>query len=178
MKVLILHGSARKAGNTGILAESFGRGAKDGGHEVEKIWLKEKNVGDCLGCCACQQNRGVCIQRDDMQELYGKIAEADVVALASPVYFYTWTSLMKKTLDRTYAMRANLQNTRFVLLTAGDGVEKDMDTIVDSYHKYLSYFEGENIVDGGCIIASRATSPQDTRSSKAAEDAYLLGRQL
>ena len=53
MKVLVIHGSMRKNGNTGILADEFIRGAQEAGHETGKVELRDKTFGDCYGCRAC-----------------------------------------------------------------------------------------------------------------------------
>ena len=91
-RILVLVGSPRRRGNTDCLADAFIRGAQEAGHETEKIYLKDKKVSGCLGCGACQRNGGSCVQKDDMQEIYEKWLAADAVVLASPVYFYTWSS--------------------------------------------------------------------------------------
>ena len=88
-KVLILSGSPRKAGNSDMLCDEFLRGAVDAGHEVEKIRIAEKKIGYCSGCYYCQQTGGVCAKKDDMAELLQKMIDADVIVLASPVYFYS-----------------------------------------------------------------------------------------
>ena len=87
--VLILMGSPRKKGNTSILCDEFARGAEDAGHKVERIDVISKKIAGCLGCNGCQRNSGTCVQKDDMQEIYQKINDADIVVLASPVYYYT-----------------------------------------------------------------------------------------
>lgn len=69
-KVLILMGSPRKNGNTAKPSAEFALGVRDSGADVTEITLKDKNIGDCLGCCTCQNNGGQCVQRDDMQEIY------------------------------------------------------------------------------------------------------------
>ena len=87
MKVLILHGSAHKNGTTEQLADEFARGAADAGHEVSSIKLRDKTIRDCTGCGACQVNGGKCVQKDDMAEICREMLAADVIVLASPVYF-------------------------------------------------------------------------------------------
>ena len=73
MKVLVIHGSMRKNGNTGILADEFIRGAQEAGHETEKVELRDKTFGDCFGCRACHNNGGTCVQKDDMAEVLEKV---------------------------------------------------------------------------------------------------------
>lgn len=118
-QVLVLVGSPRKKGNTDWLADEFIRGAQEAGHGVEKIYLKDQKINGCLGCGACQRNGGSCVQKDDMGDIYEKWLAADVVVLASPVYFYTWSAQMKTVLDRTFAMEQNVKGTDFYLISAG-----------------------------------------------------------
>lgn len=82
-KILILEGSPRKNGNTDLMAQEFAVGATEAGHKVEKIYIKDKTIKGCLGCGACQRNGGSCVQKDDMTEIYEKIAAADAVVFAS-----------------------------------------------------------------------------------------------
>ena len=70
-------------------------GARESGHRAEKIFLRDRNIGYCIGCEACHQNNGVCVQKDDMTEIREKMLAADVIVLASPIYFYTMTAQME-----------------------------------------------------------------------------------
>jgi len=179
MKILVLHGSARKNGNTGILADEFARGAKDAGHEIIKIELKEKTIKDCMGCEACQTNGGKCVQKDDMTSIYKEMIEADVIAFASPVYFYTWTSLMKRVLDRTFALQTLLTNKKFYLISAGGAPEeKYMQTMFDSYRQYISCFGGEGNKDEGILMAYGMNAPSDVQNTDYMQMAYDLGNKI
>ena len=93
--ILILSGSPRKGGNSDILCDRFMEGARESGHRAEKVFLRDKNIGYCIGCEACHQNNGVCVQKDDMMEIREKMLAADVIVLASPIYFYTMTAQME-----------------------------------------------------------------------------------
>ena len=101
--VLILEGSPRANGNSAILSEAFAKGAKEAGCSVEAICVARKKVAGCLGCNACYRNGGTCVQKDDMAEIREKMLAADVIVLASPIYFYSMTAQMKAVIDRTYA---------------------------------------------------------------------------
>ena len=68
MKVTVLVGSPRKGGNTELMVDEFVKGAKEVGHEVEKILLADKNVGGCKACEYCFAHDGECVQKDDMTE--------------------------------------------------------------------------------------------------------------
>ena len=82
--VLILSASPRKGGNSDLLCDQFARGAEEAGHKVEKIRVQEKKISSCLACYGCR-NTGVCVQKDDMQEVYPLLDEAEMIVLASPV---------------------------------------------------------------------------------------------
>ncbi|MDO4555638.1 MAG: flavodoxin family protein [Lachnospiraceae bacterium] len=177
--VLLLLGSPRKNGNTSFLASEFARGAKENGAQVESVFLREKEMKDCLGCGVCQQNGGSCIQKDDMEVIYQQMRKADVIVFATPVYFYSWTSYMKRLIDRTFAVEKLLENKTFCLLCAGAATEESyMQTLCDSYEKYISCFRGEGNRNGGVVIACGTNMPKDTEGSEAAEKAYQLGKKL
>ena len=93
--ILILSGSPRKGGNSDILCDRFMEGARESGHRAEKVFLRDKNIGYCIGCEACHQNNGVCVQKDDMAGILEKMIAADVIVMATPVYFYTMDAQMK-----------------------------------------------------------------------------------
>lgn len=177
--VLIIKGSPRKQGNTSLLAEEFSCGAKDAGHEVKEVLLKEKKIGDCLGCGACQKNGGHCVQKDDMTEIYEALMYADVIVFASPVYFYTWTSLTKRMIDRTYAVEPLLKNKTFYLLSAGAAPEESyMQTMIDSFRQYVSCFRAGGNKEGGYLFACGTGAPGDVKEMPVLEKAYRMGNEL
>ena len=98
-KVLILTTSPRRNSNSDALAEAFARGAAESGCEVELISLRGKELRFCQGCFACQKS-GKCVIRDDMQEIVPKMEQADVLAFATPIYYYEMSGQMKTLLDR------------------------------------------------------------------------------
>ena len=101
-KILVLSGSPRKGGNSDYLCDRFIAGAQEAGHEAAKIFISGKKVGYCRACYACK-NTGKCVQKDDMEEILAKMLAADVLVLASPVYFYSIDAQIKTVLDRTLA---------------------------------------------------------------------------
>ena len=85
---VVLMGSVRKGGNTDLLVQAFAEGAEKN-NTVEIISAADYKVNPCIGCNTCFEREGNrCFQEDEMQEIYGKLKEADVLAIASPVYFY------------------------------------------------------------------------------------------
>lgn len=179
MNVIVLHGSMRKNGNTGLLSDEFLRGAAGHGHTVEKIELKDKRINDCLGCAACQKNGGICVQQDDMAEIYEIMRAADVIALACPVYFYTWTSLMKRMIDRTFAIEKSLTHKKFYLISAAAAPDEECaQSIVDAFRQYIGCFCGEGNAVGGWVIGCNTRLPGDVTGSPAMMQAYSLGNRI
>ena len=126
---LILSGSPRRGGNSDILCDRFMEGARESGHRAEKDFLRDKNIGYCLGCEACHQNNGVCVQKDDMAEILGKMIAADVIVMATPVYFYTMDAQMKTLIDRCVARYTEISNKAFYFIaTAADGSAHPQET--------------------------------------------------
>ncbi len=103
MKVLGLFGSPRRGGNTDLLLEEALKGAQTEGAEVERLYLTDFNIIPCRECLQCY-NEGNCIILDDMQKIYPKLLEADVIILASPVFFYNVTAWAKALIDRCQAL--------------------------------------------------------------------------
>ena len=112
-KVLILSGSPRKGGNSDVLCDEFMRGAAEAGNEVIKIRVAEKKIGFCSTCYYCRQSCGVCTKKDDMADILQKMIDADVIVLASPVYFYSIDAQMKALIDRTLARWTEVKNKEF-----------------------------------------------------------------
>lgn len=99
-KVLVISTSPRKGGNSDVLADEFVRGAQEGGNSVEKVTLYDKTIGFCKGCLACQSTRR-CVIHDDADTIAQKMLTADVIAFATPIYYYGMCGQMKTMLDRS-----------------------------------------------------------------------------
>jgi len=105
MKVLGILGSPRRGGNTDILLEEALRGAEEGGAEVDRIYVTEYSITPCKECHGCDQT-GQCVILDDMGKIYPKLLEADLIILASPIFFYGVTAWAKALIDRSQAFWA------------------------------------------------------------------------
>lgn len=176
-QILIIKGSPRKSGNTSAMADAFVRGTSENKNIITEVVLKDKTIGDCMGCGACQRNGGVCVQKDDMAEIYDAMKKADVIVLASPVYFYTWTSLMKRMIDRTFAVEPFLTDKTFYLISTGAAPEeKYMQTMIDSFRQYISCFRAGGNEAGGILFAYGTNGPSDVKNMSALEEAYQMGK--
>lgn len=175
-KVLILSGSPRKGGNSDILCDEFLRGAREAGHQVEKVRPTEKKIAPCLGCYYCASHGGECVRRDDMADLLQQMIDADVIVLASPVYFYSINAQLKAVIDRFYANNEALMGKKkAVFLTAmadedqktASGANASFDLMAD----YLGWEIVGRLNVGGCSTA-------DDLRKKDLTAAYELGKNL
>ena len=103
MKVLSINGSRRKTGNTAHLIASILNSAKNGQAETESVFLGDYNIGACTGCEGCRSS-WECVIKDDFAQIVKKTDEADGIVLASPTYWYSVTSDMKRFIDRCYSL--------------------------------------------------------------------------
>ena len=178
-QILILKGSPRKHGNTSAMADAFVRGANENGNIITEIVLKDKTIGDCIGCAVCQTNGGSCVQNDDMTEIYEAMKKAEVIVLACPVYFYTWTSLMKRMIDRTFAVEPVLEKKTFYLLSAAAAKEeKHVQIMIDSFREYISCFGENGSEEGGIFFAFNTRKPSDVDTMSVLEEIYAAGKRV
>ena len=105
MKVLGLFGSPRRGGNTEILLEEALKGAEREGAEIERLYLSALTITPCTECHGCDDT-GACVILDEMQKIYPKLLEADIIILASPIFFYGVTAWAKALIDRSQALWA------------------------------------------------------------------------
>ena len=103
MKVLGILGSPRRGGNTELLLEEALKGAESAGAKVEHLYLSDFTITPCKECHGCD-NTGNCIVLDDMGKIYPKLLEADIIILASPIFFYSVTAWAKALIDRSQAL--------------------------------------------------------------------------
>ena len=105
LKVLGLFGSPRRGGNTELLLEETLKGAETEGAEVDRIHLADFTITPCKECHGCDQT-GNCVILDDMEKIYPKLIEADIIILASSIFFYGITAWAKALIDRSQAIWA------------------------------------------------------------------------
>ncbi|MHB8829208.1 MAG: flavodoxin family protein [Syntrophales bacterium] len=103
IKVLGIYGSPRRGGNTDVLLDEALRGAREAGAKIEALRVSDFNITPCRGCHDCSR-QGICKIEDDMQDIYPRLLDADIVILASPIYFYGVTGWAKALIDRSQAL--------------------------------------------------------------------------
>jgi len=106
-KILVLSASPKKDGNTAFLAGCFAEGARSHGAEVDVVntaYLKYKTLG-CTSCRACQTSEVYeCVINDDAKEVLARIIHADVIVMATPLYFWSASAQLKVLLDRMFSL--------------------------------------------------------------------------
>ena len=104
MRILVLNGSPRPNGNTKGMVEAFREGAVTAGHQVDVVDVCRLKIGGCLACEYCHtKGHGSCVQKDDMQEVYALLKEAEMLVIASPIYYHGISGQLKCVIDRFYA---------------------------------------------------------------------------
>lgn len=105
MKILVLNGSPRPRGDTSKLIAVFQKAAEVAGHTVCVVDVCRKNIRGCLACEYCHgKGEGTCIQKDDMREIYDLLREANMLVLASPIYYHGISGQLKCVIDRFYSI--------------------------------------------------------------------------
>lgn len=173
-KVLILSGSPRKGGNSDLLCDEFARGAADAGADVEKIFIRDKKIGYCAACYYCKNHDGACAIKDDMAEILDKMTEADVIVLASPVYFYSIDAQLKTVIDRTVARWTVIKDKEFYyIMTAADTERSSMDCTLACMRGLADCLSGSK--EMGVIYGTGVYEPGKIKDTPAFAQAYETG---
>lgn len=172
--IVILSASPRKGGNSDLLCDQFLKGALEAGHHVEKIRLHEKNIHFCMGCEACQKTHA-CVQKDDMADILAKLLCADVIVMATPVYFYTMDGQMKTCIDRLVPRYTELGNKDYYFIaTAADGNSQALKRTLDGFCGFLDCID--NAKEKGSILAAGVWKRGDVSGTPFMEQALNMGK--
>lgn len=176
-KIVVLSGSPRKGGNSDLLCDQFVLGATEAGCQVEKIRICEKTINYCTACDACQGNGGRCVQKDDMAEILDKMINADVIVMATPVYFYTMNAQLKTVIDRTYARYTAVSNKEmYFIMTAAVGDKKLLERTLESLRGFSACLTGAK--EKGVIYGTGAWNKGDIKKSPTMSQAYEMGKNV
>lgn len=149
MRILVLNGSPRPSGSTKQMVQAFREGAMASGHQVDVVDVCRKKIGGCWACEYCHtKERGVCIQKDDMQEVYVLLKEADMLVLASPIYYHGISGQLKCAVDRFYsaAYPARPPHLKKAAMILSSGASSMYEGALYSYEgDFLDYLGLENM---------------------------------
>ena len=171
--ILIISSSPRKNGNSQMLCEQFKKGAEEKGHTVTLIRLMEKKIGFCRACDGCMRNDGTCVLNDDMEEILKLFQKADVLVLATPVYFYGISAQMKTFIDRTYPIWQHLGKKEvYYIISAGLG-EAIIERSLGDLDGFVEHLEEYRIA--GRIYAADVMEAGLVKNLDVFEKAYQMG---
>jgi multimeric flavodoxin WrbA len=152
------------------------KGALEASHQVDKIRLTEKKIKYCTGCYACKDT-GRCAQKDDMAQILDSMIAADVIVLATPVYFYTMCAQMKTVIDRTVARYTKITNKDFYfIVTAADSNKAALERTIEGFRGFTSCLPGAK--EKGIVYGAGAWEIGDILTSRAMKQAYEMGKAL
>lgn len=175
MRILVLNGSPRSHGNTAAMVEAFQRGAEENDHTVAVVNVCQKKIAGCLACEYCHQDGSgherQCVQQDDMQEVYPLLDEAEMIVLASPVYYHSFSGQLQCSINRIYALDKpkKLKKAALILSSGSDHVYGG--AIYEYQNSFLDYLHLE---DMGIFTAY----DKQNRSGEKLEELYRFGKSL
>ena len=154
MNILVLNGSPRPNGSTKQMINAFCEGARSAGHQPTVVDVCKKDIHGCIACEYCHtKGHGECALKDDMREIYDLLKKAEMLVLASPIYYHNISGQLKCVIDRFYSAAYPTKPPYLkkvaMILSSGDA---DMyDGAMFSYQgDFLSYLRLE---DMGVITA-------------------------
>ncbi len=175
--IVILSGSPRKGGNTDMLADAFVEGAESAGKNVTLFRTADLKIGGCLGCGHCFEEKGVCVQRDDMPPILDALLKADVLVLASPIYYWSVTAQLKLAIDRMYPLirvKAAIQRVA-MLLTCGNKSEDVNEGAVFMLNRFRHAYGWDN---AGVVTAAGLHDKGEIAGRAELDEARTLGRDI
>ena len=159
MKIIVLNGSPRPSGNTKAMISAFTEGAERAGHEVTVFDVCRMNIKGCLACEYCHTKAfRQCVQKDEMQKIYPVLDEAEMIVLASPIYYHGLSGQLQCTINRIYAQGYPKKLKKaMLLLSSGDhGV---YDGAIFTYRN--SFLEYLHLEDMGIFTAAGDENKSD-----------------
>ncbi|MBQ4231419.1 MAG: flavodoxin family protein [Salinivirgaceae bacterium] len=175
MNVLVISTSLRPTSNSDALAREFARGAAVAGHSVEVVSLRGKKIEFCRGCFACQKTQK-CVIKDDAPDIVAKMHNADVIAFATPIYYYEMCGQMKTLLDRANPLYPSDYKFRniYLLTTAAEDEPQVPQRAVSGLTGWIDCFERAQLA--GTVFAGGVNDMGEIEGHKALSEAYELGK--
>ena len=179
--ILGVVGSPRRDGNTHVLVSTVLEAAEQQGAAVEPLFLGDLTIAECDGCHACWDGKQ-CSKDDDMNAVYPKLIESDVIIFGTPVYWYGPTALMKAFVDRLVYFncpenRAKIRGRSAAVVVPFE--EKDPETaapVVAFFQKCLDYLEMDLV--GRLLVPGVTRRGEVLEKSETLREARELGRKL
>ncbi|MBE6441594.1 MAG: flavodoxin family protein [Desulfovibrio desulfuricans] len=161
--ILILNGSPRMKGNTAMLCDAFAKGAQEAGHAVTRFDLQKMDIRGCLGCMkGGKDSASPCVQKDDMEKIYPAYVRADIVVLASPLYYWSVSGQLKTAFDRLFAVAetdpgyANPHKDCALIMAAEGNTPENWKPVLEYYAAlvgFLGWHDLGHVLAGGVLHA-------------------------
>ena len=176
-KVLVISTSLRPKSNSEALADEFVRGAEEAGNAVEKISLRGKAIAFCKGCMACHTLR-TCAIKDDMIPIIQQMHDADVIAFATPIYYYEMSGQMKTLIDRANALYGSDYHFRdiYMLTAAAEDEPFVPERAVNGLGGWIDCYPKSRLA--GSVFAGGVNDMGDIAGHKALGEAYEMGKSI
>ncbi|MEM2088424.1 MAG: flavodoxin family protein [Thermoproteota archaeon] len=177
MKVLGLIGSPRKGSNTDLLVSRILDGASASNHLTEKLYLYELNISPCVDCRRCKKDNFQCVVDDDMQILYCKLKDADMIIFGTPLYWYGPTGKMKLVIDRLRPFIASkkLKGKKAILVVPSEEGPSVCSYLIGMFELSFKYLE-INLIDKVLVKAYEKAEVRE--QPEILERMFHLGKSL
>ncbi|MBD5418025.1 MAG: flavodoxin family protein [Desulfovibrio sp.] len=180
--ILILNGSPRLKGNTVMLCDAFTRGAESSGHTVTRIDLQKLDIHGCLGCMKGGKDpASPCVQKDGMEKVYPAYVAADMVVLASPMYYWAISGQLKTAFDRLFAVAecnpdyANPRKECALLMAAEGDTPDNWKPVLDYYKALTGFLKWKDL---GYVLAGGVLEAGAIAGKPVLEEARAFGAAL
>lgn len=181
-KILILNGSPHPKGNTAILCQAFKDGAAQSGHEVEQFNLSTMKISGCIGCMKGGKDpESPCTIKDDMGQIYPIYEKANLVVLASPLYYWSFSGQLKCAFDRLFAVAecnpdyANPIKEVILLMAAESDTPDNWKPVLDYYKSLVSFLKWKDL---GQVLAGGVLKSGELANRPIVLEAFNLGASL
>ena len=178
-KILVLTGSPRENGNSEMLADAFIKGAEEAGHITTKFNAGRKKIKGCTVCNACYSKGTACVNPDDFNELAPIFEDADVIAIVTPLYWFTYPAQLKAAIDKIYAFLVGgrmVAVKESILIVCGDSEDAEMfDGIIKAYQITAGYLNWKN---RGVLIVPAVSEKGDILKTNQLQKAEKMGREV
>ncbi|TKB11607.1 flavodoxin family protein [Desulforhopalus sp. IMCC35007] len=185
MKILTLHGGARKTGNTATAARIVEDKLRSMGHEIESIFLFDKNIKACLACGKCKEKPEsvACVQKDDASDILEKMVTTDLVLFTSPLYFWGLAGPLKTMIDRTFSLYTDyhkpthaslVEGQRQALLVTGGGpYENNAEPVFTAFNRLQSPHKA---INAGELFIEKCTTPEKLEAEQTEQLLLFAGK--
>lgn len=166
MRIITIQGSPRRQGNTAKILGWIEDHFQAEGHAVDHVHVVDYRVQGCGECLACKKGRlELCSIEDDANTLFRRMAKADLVLFAAPVFCWGFPAQLKALLDRMFCLMdfggdrtdvPRLHGKPIGLLLTGGGEEADnADMVLQGFGYLVEYLKARpagNLFVPGCTV--------------------------